>query len=91
MIDKWKKVVDNNKVSGALLTDLSKAFDCTCHDCTPYIVGDNTREVLILARKLFAWFANNKMKENHDKCHLLLSTQESFNIQMANFTINLLR
>ena len=32
MIDKWKKAVDNNKVFGALLTDLSKAFDCICHD-----------------------------------------------------------
>ena len=31
MIDKWKKVVDN-KVLGALLTDLSKAFDITCHN-----------------------------------------------------------
>ena len=30
-IDKWKKAVDN-KVLGALLTDLSKAFDCVCHD-----------------------------------------------------------
>ena len=27
------------------------------------------------------------MKANHDKCHVLLSTQESFNIQIANFTI----
>ena len=28
------------------------------------------------------------MKANHDKCHqLFLSTQESFNIQLANFTI----
>ena len=32
MIDKWKKAIDNNKVFGALLTDLSKAFDCICHD-----------------------------------------------------------
>ena len=32
MIDKWKKVVDNNKDFGAILTDLSKAFDCICHD-----------------------------------------------------------
>ena len=32
MIDKWKKAVDNNKVFGALLTDLSKAFDCICHN-----------------------------------------------------------
>ena len=32
MIDKWKKAVDNNKAFGALLTDLSKAFDCICYD-----------------------------------------------------------
>ena len=32
MIDKWKNAVNNNKAFGALLTDLSKAFDCICHD-----------------------------------------------------------
>ena len=32
MIDKWKKAVRNNKFFGVILTDLSKAFDCTCHD-----------------------------------------------------------
>ena len=32
MIDKWKKAADKNKVFGAILTDLSKAFDCICHD-----------------------------------------------------------
>ena len=40
-----------------------------------------------LAQKLFTWFANNKMKANHDKFHLILSSQESFNIEIANFTI----
>ena len=32
MLEKWKQAVDNNKVFGALLTDLSKAFDCISHD-----------------------------------------------------------
>ena len=32
MIDKWGKAGDNGKVFGALLTDLSKVFDCICHD-----------------------------------------------------------
>ena len=30
--DRWKKAVDSNKVFGAILTDLSKVFDCICHD-----------------------------------------------------------
>ena len=51
------------------------------------LVGDNTTEILTnlfsLAQKLFTWLANNKMKVNRDKCHLHLSTQESFNIQIA--------
>ena len=32
IIDEWKKVVNNNKVFGALLTDISKGFDCISHD-----------------------------------------------------------
>ena len=32
MLENWKQAVDNNNVFGALLTDLSKAFDCISHD-----------------------------------------------------------
>ena len=32
MLEKWKLAVDNKKSLGALLTDLSKAFDCLPHD-----------------------------------------------------------
>ena len=32
MIEKWKKIVDYEGVFGALLTDLSKVFDCIPHD-----------------------------------------------------------
>ena len=32
MLEKWKRAVDNGKVFGMLLTDLSKAFDCLSHE-----------------------------------------------------------
>ena len=32
MSGKWKSATDNRKTFGALLTDLSKAFDCLSHD-----------------------------------------------------------
>ena len=32
MLEKWKRSVDNSKMFGALLTDLSNAFDCLDHE-----------------------------------------------------------
>ena len=32
MIQKWKESVDNGGVFGAIMTDLSKAFDCLHHE-----------------------------------------------------------
>ena len=32
MLEKWRKALDNRKLAGALLTDLSKAFDCLNHE-----------------------------------------------------------
>ena len=32
LLEKWKRSLDRGKVFGALLTDLSKAFDCLNHD-----------------------------------------------------------
>ena len=32
MTEKWENAVDNGKVFGVLVTDLSKTFDCVCHD-----------------------------------------------------------
>ena len=47
-------------------------------DTTPFVSGDTPLNVITslenAAEKLFEWFANNHMKANHDKCHLLMST-----------------
>ena len=32
MLENWRSAVDNKKTFGALLTDLSKAFDCLSHE-----------------------------------------------------------
>ena len=32
MIEMWRKALDERKVAGAILTDLSKAFDCLSHE-----------------------------------------------------------
>ena len=32
MIEMWRKALDEGKVAGAILTDLSKAFDCISHE-----------------------------------------------------------
>ena len=32
MLEKWRSAIDNKQSFGALLTDLSKAFDCLSHD-----------------------------------------------------------
>ena len=32
LLEKWKRAVDSGQMFGALLTDLSKAFDCLDHE-----------------------------------------------------------
>ena len=32
LIEQWREYLDNNKLVGAVLMDLSKAFDCLRHD-----------------------------------------------------------
>ena len=53
MIDKWKKAGDN-KVCGALPTDLSKAFDCICH----YLLIPKIKCLVCLFRMVFSCFKN---------------------------------
>ena len=74
------------------LEDENSFFANYVDGTTPYSVGSTTTEVLEnlsgISRKLFTWFANNQMKANDDKCHLLLSSpDDSSLIQIENSTI----
>ena len=35
------------------------------------------------SEKLFQWFSDNQMKANADKCHLIVSTDKSLEIQIG--------
>ena len=58
MTDKWKKAVDNHKVFEAVLTDLSKAFGCICHDLL--IAKLNTYGLSLHALKLMTDYLQNR-------------------------------
>ena len=61
-------------------------------DTTPYHSSDNTESVIemleIAATKLFHWFKDNNLKANADKCHLLLITNESEQININDTIID---
>ena len=39
------------------------------------------------SKKTFKWFADNKVKTNEDKCHLIVNTNELTEIQIGDFSI----
>ena len=58
IIKKWEKIVDNEGIFGALLTDLSKAFDCIPHDLI--IAKLKAYGFHINALKLFHYYLSNR-------------------------------
>ena len=61
-------------------------FASYADDNKSYDAGGNIDEVIIYlqesSKKLFKWFADNQMKANEDKCHLIVSTNEVTEIQI---------
>ena len=65
MIEKWKKAADSNKIFGASLTDLSKAFDCICHDLL--VAKLHAHELLLPALKIAQdYLLNRKQRKKLD-------------------------
>ena len=61
LFEKWKRSVDRGKAFGALLTDLSKAFDCLDHallmaKCNAYGFG------LLALRLIHDYLPNRKLR-----------------------------
>ena len=57
-------------------------------DNTPFIIENGVKESLTLYKnasdELFYWFADNQMKANPDKCHLLTSRSDKVRICVDN-------
>ena len=58
MLEKWKRSADNGKAFGALLTDLSKAFDCLDHELL--IAKLNAYEFSLTTSKLIHDYLSNR-------------------------------
>ena len=66
-------------------TDITSYAD----DNTPYLTDDTIEGVIKsleeVSKKLLKWFDDNLMKSNADKCHLLVSTNETVKIKVGNY------
>ena len=60
-------------------------------DNTPYVSADTIDEVIKRLETasviFFKWFADNQMKANQDKCHLIVSKNENISMHIGPFEI----
>ena len=58
---------------------------------TPYVSANNmngaVKSLEENSTKLFKWFSDNLLESNVNKCHLLVSTNNTINIRVENFVI----
>ena len=66
-------------------------FASYADDNTTYVSADTIDEVIkrleTASGKLFKWFADNQMKANQDKCHLIVSKSENVSMHIGPFEI----
>ena len=62
------------------------------NDSTPFIVENNIDNVVAsleqVSNALFNLFKNNRLKNNVDKCHMLVSTNKHLGIKIGGYTID---
>ena len=67
-------------------------FASYADDNTIYQLGRNVDDVIndlqLSAEKLFHWFSDNHMKGNTDKCHLIMSTNDTPELKVVDSLIN---
>jgi len=63
MIEMWRKALDEKKVAGAILTDLSKAFDCLSHELLIAKLDAYGFEISAL-KFIFDYLKNRKQRTN---------------------------
>ena len=96
----WEKIlfgVPQGSILGAFLFNmfLCDLFymisDTDVDDNTPYVSADTIDEVIkrldTAAVKLFKWFADDQVKANQCKCHLISSKNENVSIYIGPFEI----
>ena len=68
-------------------TDFASYVD----DNAPYVSADTIDEVIKRLEtayvKLFKWFADNQIKVNQNKCHLIISKNENVSMYICPFEI----
>ena len=58
---------------------------------TPYVIADEINVVIASLDKpskaLFEWFKNKLLKNNADKCHLLVNSSDAVSIRVSKYDI----
>ena len=68
MLEKWKRAVDNGKVFGILLTDLSKVFECLSRELPLAKLHAYGFSISAL-RPIYSYLANRKQRTKINSCY----------------------
>ena len=68
LIEKWKSAVDKSKFFGALLTNLSQAFDCLPHELL--IAKLHSHGFSLNALRLIHSYLSNRRQKDKNQCKL---------------------